>query len=148
LKGKSVGVGAVGSLGDLLVTMMAAHVGLGPAKDINWVTDPEVKPIQLFVQGKFDAFLGFPPEPQELRARQIGNVIVTSAVDRPWSQYFCCMAGGNPDFVRNHPVATKRALRSILKATELCARDPAARRTTASRRGFYSALRVCFASPQ
>jgi NitT/TauT family transport system substrate-binding protein len=125
LKGKSVGVGAVGSLGDLLVTMMAAHVGLDPAKDIDWVTDPKVKPIELFVQGKVDAFLGFPPEPQELRARQIGNVIVNSAVDRPWSQYFCCMVGGNPDYVRNHPVATKRALRAILKATDLCASDPA-----------------------
>jgi NitT/TauT family transport system substrate-binding protein len=125
LKGKSVGVGAVGSIGALLVTMMAAHVGLDPAKDIDWVTDPKVKPIELFVQGKVDAFLGFPPEPQDLRARQIGNVIVNSAVDRPWSQYFCCMVGGNPDFVRNHPVATKRALRAILKAADLCISDPA-----------------------
>jgi NitT/TauT family transport system substrate-binding protein len=125
LKGKSVGVGAVGSPGALLLTMMAAHVGLDPAKDIDWVTDPKVKPIELFVQGKVDAFLGFPPEPQDLRARQIGNVIVNSAVDRPWSQYFCCMVGGNPDFVRNHPVATKRALRAILKATDLCVSDPA-----------------------
>jgi len=125
LKGRSVGVGAVGSLGDLLVTMMAAHVGLDPAKDINWVTDPKVKPIEQFVQGKVDAFLGFPPEPQELRARQIGNVIVNSAVDSPWSEYFCCMVGANPEYVRNHPVATKRALRAILKATDLCASDPA-----------------------
>jgi len=125
LKGKSVGVGAVGSTGALLVTMMAAHVGLDPAKDIDWVTDPKVKPIELFVLGKVDAFLGFPPEPQDLRARQIGNVIVNSAVDRPWSQYFCCMVGGNPDYVRKHPVATKRALRAILKAADLCATDPA-----------------------
>jgi NitT/TauT family transport system substrate-binding protein len=127
LKGKSVGVGAVGSLGDLLVKMMAAQVGLDPAKDINWVTvtDPKVKPIELFVQGQVDAFLGFPPEPQELRARQIGNVVVSSAVDRPWSEYSCCMVGANPEYVRNHPVATKRALRAILKATDLCASDPA-----------------------
>jgi len=68
LKGKSVGVGAVGSTGALLVTMMAAHVGLDPVKDIDWVTDPKVKPIELFVQGKVDAFLGFPPEPQDLRS--------------------------------------------------------------------------------
>jgi NitT/TauT family transport system substrate-binding protein len=105
--------------------MMAAHVGLDPAKDIHWVTDPSLKPIELFEQGKFDAFLGFPPEPQDLRARRIGNVIVNSAVDRPWSEYFCCMVGSNPEYVHNHPVATKRALRAILKATDLCANDPA-----------------------
>jgi len=125
LKGKSVGVQALGSAGNLLVAMMAAHVGLDPGKDIQWVSDPSVKPIELFVQGKIDAFLGFPPEPQDLRARAIGNVIVNSAVDRPWSEYFCCMVGANPEYVRNHPVATKSALRAILKATDLCASNPA-----------------------
>jgi NitT/TauT family transport system substrate-binding protein len=105
---------------------MAAHVGLDPVKDINWVTTgPNVKPIELFADDKIDAFLGFPPEPQELRARHIGHVIVNSSVDRPWSQYFCCMLAGNREFVRQRPVATKRVLRAILKATDLCVTDPA-----------------------
>jgi NitT/TauT family transport system substrate-binding protein len=87
LKGKSVGVQAIGSLGNTLVLMMAAQVGLDPGKDIHWVADPAVKPIELFIQGKIDAFLAFPPEPQDLRARHIGRVILNSASDRPWSQY-------------------------------------------------------------
>jgi NitT/TauT family transport system substrate-binding protein len=99
-------------------------VGLDP-KVIRWVADPSIKPIELFEQGKIDAFLGFPPEPQDLRARHIGHVLVNTAVDHPWSQYFCCLLGGNADFVRKHPVATKRVLRAILKATDLCATDPA-----------------------
>ena len=125
LKGKSVGVQALGSTPHVLLTVLAAHVRLDPITDIHWVTDPSIQPIELFVQGKIDAFLGFPPEPQDLRARQIGHVIVNTAVDRPWSQYFCCMLGGNPEFVRKHPVATKRVLRAILKAADLCAADPA-----------------------
>ena len=56
--------------------------------------------MELFADGKIDAFLGFPPEPQELRARKIGHVIVNSSIDRPWSQYYCCMLAGNRDFVR------------------------------------------------
>ena len=126
LKGKTVGVQALGSTPHVLLTVLAAHVGLDPVKDIHWVTDPTIKPIELFVQGKIDAFLGFPPEPQDLRARHIGNVLINTAVDRPWSQYFCCMLAGNPDFVRKHPVATKRVLRAILKAADLCATDPVA----------------------
>jgi NitT/TauT family transport system substrate-binding protein len=125
LKGKSVGVQALGSTPHILLTVLAAHLGLDPVKDLHWVTDPSVKPIELFVQGKIDAFLGFPPEPQDLRARHIGHVLVNTAVDRPWSQYFCCLLAGNPDFVRKHPVATKRVLRAILKAADLCATDPA-----------------------
>jgi NitT/TauT family transport system substrate-binding protein len=110
----------------LLLKLIAAQVGLEPAKDIDWVssTDPAHSSLELFTQGKIDAFLGFPPHPQELRARQVGNVIVNTATDRPWSQYFCCMLTGNRDYVRNHPVATKRAMRAILKAADLCATEP------------------------
>jgi NitT/TauT family transport system substrate-binding protein len=125
LKGKRIGVQAEGSLSQQLPTLMAAQVGLDPVKDIQWITDPSIKPIELFVQGKIDAFVAFPPEPQELRARGIGHVIVNTAVDRPWSQYFCCMLAGNPNYVRAHPAATKRVLRAILKATDLCTTEPA-----------------------
>jgi NitT/TauT family transport system substrate-binding protein len=124
LKGKSVGVQGLGSIPHIFLTSIAAYVGLNPAKDINWITSPSVKPMVLFTEGKIDAFLGFPPEPQELRARNIGRVIVSSAVDSPWSHYFCCMLAGNADFVRNNPIATKRVLRAILKAADLCATEP------------------------
>ena len=123
LKGKSVGVQALES--HELVTLMAALVGLDPAKDIHWITESKVKPIELFEQGKIDAFLAFPPEPQDLRTRHIGHVIVNTAVDRPWSQYFCCMLAGNREFVARYPVATKHVVRAILTATDLCAADPA-----------------------
>jgi NitT/TauT family transport system substrate-binding protein len=124
LKGRSIGVQDWGSTAHVLVALMAAHVGLDPAKDIRWVTDSSVKPIEQFIEGKIDGFMGFPPQPQDLRTRQIGHVIVNSTVDRPWSQYFCCMAAGNRDYVQKYPVATKRALRAILKATDLCATEP------------------------
>jgi hypothetical protein len=55
------------------------------------VTSPAATSIRLFAEGKIDAFMGFPPEPKELRARKVGHVIVNTSVDRPWSQYFCCM---------------------------------------------------------
>jgi NitT/TauT family transport system substrate-binding protein len=125
LRGRTVGVQGLGSSQYVFLDAMAAYVGLDPVNDIRWIIpDPGVKPIELFADGKIDAFLGFPPEPQELRARHIGHVIVNSSIDRPWSQYFCCMLAGNREFVRNHPVATKRVLRAILKATDLCATKP------------------------
>ena len=124
LKGKSVGVQAIGSSQHVFVASMTTYVGLDPNEDINWVTSSSPKPKELFAAGKIDAFLGFPPEPQEMRARNIGHVIVNSALDSPWSQYFCCMVAGNSDFVREHPVATKRVLRAILKAADLCAAEP------------------------
>jgi NitT/TauT family transport system substrate-binding protein len=103
-----------------------AYVGLDPRRDIHWVTYPSAEAMQLLAEGKVDAFMGFPPEPQELRAKQMEHVhvVVNATQDRPWSQYFCCMVAGNRDFVRKHPVATKRALRAILKANQICALEP------------------------
>jgi NitT/TauT family transport system substrate-binding protein len=124
LEGKSVGVQGLGSSPHLFLATIATYVGLDPAQDIDWVLSPSVRPMELFAQGKIDAFLGFPPEPQELRARGIGHVLVNSAVDRPWSQYFCCMLSANAAFIEKHPVATKRVLRAILKAADLCVTEP------------------------
>jgi NitT/TauT family transport system substrate-binding protein len=137
LKGKSVGVDALGGSTHVFLAATAAHVGLDPANDIRWVTTgPNVSPMALFAEGKIDAFLGGPPEPQELRARNIGHVIVSTAVDRPWSQYFCCMLTGNREYIRKYPVATKGVLRAILKAADLCASEPAGMARQMVERGF------------
>jgi NitT/TauT family transport system substrate-binding protein len=77
-----------------------------------------------------------PPEPQELRARNIGRVILNTTTDKPWSQYLCCMVAGNREFVHNHPVATKRVLRALLKANDICAADPEMAARTLVDRGF------------
>ncbi len=124
LKGKTVAVPEGGSSAHVFLSSMAAYVGLDPRTDINWVNRPRDEAMQLLAEGKIDAYLGFPPDPQELRAKKIGHVVVNSMMDRPWSQYFCCMVTGNQEFVQKHPVATKRALRAILQANDVCAREP------------------------
>lgn len=125
LKGKSVGVEAVGSPTHLFLSVILSNIDIDPGKDVNWVTSGPVKPMQLFMDGKIDAFLGLPPEPQELRARHIGRVLLDSTIDSPYSQYICCILIGSRDYVRNYPVATKRVVRAMLKANELCAAEPA-----------------------
>jgi NitT/TauT family transport system substrate-binding protein len=124
LKGKTVAVLELGSVQHVFVASMAAYVGLDPRRDIQFVTPPPTEAKRLLAAGKIDAFLGFPPDPQELRAKKIGHVVVSSTLDRPWSQYFCCMIAGNREFVRFHPVATKRAVRALLKANQICALEP------------------------
>jgi NitT/TauT family transport system substrate-binding protein len=124
LKGRTVAVPALDPSPHAFIASMAAYVGLDPRKDINWVKHSADESMKLLAEGKIDAYLGFPTNPQELRAKKIGRVVVNSAVDRPWSQYFCCMMVGNREFVRKNPVATKRAIRAILKSAEICAVAP------------------------
>lgn len=126
LKGRRVGIQTFESSSHLYLSVIARHVGLDPEQDIEWVVPPSGDALQRFIAGEVDAFLGFPPEPQELRARSSGHVVLNTVLDRPWSQYFCCMLYGNRAWVRDHPVATKRFLRAIYNAAEFCTADPAA----------------------
>jgi NitT/TauT family transport system substrate-binding protein len=125
LKGHSVAVTYLGAGQHVLLSAMLAYVGIDP-RDVRWIdANASLRDaMALFAEGKADAFFGFPPQPQELRARKIGRVIVNTAEDRPWSQYYCCMAGASREFAGRHPIATKRALRAVLKAVDLCAANP------------------------
>ncbi|TJX13178.1 MAG: ABC transporter substrate-binding protein, partial [Mesorhizobium sp.] len=57
-------------------------------------------------------------------------------VDRPWSEYYCCMVAGRADYVEKYPLATKRVLRAILKAADFCASDPTSAARALVDRGF------------
>jgi NitT/TauT family transport system substrate-binding protein len=125
LKGKTVDVpDGLGSSAHLYMAIMVKHVGLDLGKDVNLVTSPIPDAMAIFAQGKTDAILASPPESEDLHARDVGRVILNSTTDRPWSHYYCCMLAGNADYVRNYPAATKRVLRAILKAADLCAAEP------------------------
>ena len=124
LKGRTAAVLNLNSAQHVFLASIATSVGLDPQRDINWVSHPPEQAKQLLAEGKIDAFLGFPPDPQELRAKKVGHVLLNSATDRPWSQYYCCMVAANREFAQKNPIATKRALRAIIKAGDICATDP------------------------
>ena len=125
LKGRRVGIQTLASSAHLYLSIMATEIGLDPQEDINWVTSPEGDAMERYIAGETEAFLGFPPEPQELRSRGVNRVILNTILDRPWSQYFCCMIYGNRAWARDHPVATKRFLRAAYKAADFCTAEPA-----------------------
>ena len=52
---------------------MAAQVGLDPSRISTGSPTRRSAPIERFVEGKIDACLGLPPEPQDLRARQLAT---------------------------------------------------------------------------
>ena len=125
LKGKRFAVSALGNGDHVFVSSILAYVGIDPRKDISWVAGSRLADSkELFLQGKVDAFMSFAPEAYEVKKKGIGHVILNTVSDRPWSQYFCCMISANRDFVRNYPIATKRAMRAILKAADVCAQEP------------------------
>jgi len=126
LRGKTVAVAEVAltAFDYLFMASVLTFVGIDPTRDVNFEAHKRDEAIQLLTDGKVDAYMAFPPTNQELRAQNIGHVVLSSMTDRPWSQYFCCLVTANSDFFAKHPVATKRALRAILKGADVCFREP------------------------
>ncbi len=112
---------------DASYTLMAAllsYVGIDVETEVEFVLPSAVPLITQFLEGSVDAGYLIRPYSTLFRNANIGHVVLDGMVDPPWSQYFGSMATANRDFVEKHPVATKRALRAILKATDVCAREP------------------------
>jgi NitT/TauT family transport system substrate-binding protein len=123
LKGKTVLTSAIGSDEYIFISLFAKYVGVNP-QDINWVVHPYLEHLRLFEEGRIDAFFATYPWVSELRKKKIGHALVNTATDRPWSQHACCLIASRKDFVQKHPIALKRALRALLKATDLCVNEP------------------------
>lgn len=126
LKGKRVAILALGGAEHVFISAVAAHIGLDPSRDIEWVTEPDFSlwP-QMLAAGEVDVVSAFPPQTYEIREAGIGHAILNTTTDAPWRHYYCCMLGGRAEFVRNYPVATKRVIRALLKAQQLCSQEPA-----------------------
>jgi len=123
-KGKTMATGGVASPDQILLAATLASVGLDYRTDVRLVTLAPSEHVASFASGAVDGLLALPPFTNQLRAAGVGHVVADSMMDRPWSQYYCCMAAVNRDFMSRNPVATKRALRALMKAADLIALDP------------------------
>ena len=122
--GKKIALYAEESVEKIWFASIMAYIGLDPDKDVEWVIHPYETWADLLTKGEVDAVLLWPPDAQVFREQKIGHVILNSTTDEPWRNYFCCMVAANQNFMDKHPVATKRALRAMLKATDMCALEP------------------------
>lgn len=124
LKGKRIGVYAPRGPDGIFLAMNLGNVGIDLREDVEVVSYQPADAAALLSSGRVDALAAFPPHSQDLRARGIGTVVVNSMVDRPWSNYFCCMATVNRNWMERHPIATKRALRALLRAADVVDAQP------------------------
>jgi len=124
LKGKSIVVSSLGQIEHIYFSLVLAYVGVDPNKDVNFVIQPDfAEAAKQFADGKVDAIFAWPPFSQEMHAKQIGHTVVDSMVDKPWSQYFCSMLTSFGGFAQKYPMATKRVVRAVLKAADICDRE-------------------------
>jgi NitT/TauT family transport system substrate-binding protein len=103
--------------------VILGYLGIDAANDIRLVTDQSVDPLELFAQGKVDAFLGTPRSHKNCAPERLAvwswTVLWTargrSISAATWWQIRTSFAS---------IVATKRMMRAFLKAADLCVSEP------------------------
>jgi NitT/TauT family transport system substrate-binding protein len=121
LAGRRLLATAPGGPEHTFLSSVSANVGTDPVRDVEWVWEPDYGAWPgLLAAGKVDVMSAFPPQNLELREKRIGHVILNTATDEPWRHVFCCMVAARREFVEKYPIATKRAIRAFVKATQLC----------------------------
>ena len=123
-KGKTVAISSPTAPDGVFMAMTLRNVGLDLNNDVKLVTFKPSDAARLLSSGEVDGLVAFPPTSQSLEAEKIGHVVLDSVTDRPWSDYYCCMAVANRTWVERHPVAASRALRAIMKGADAVAREP------------------------
>jgi NitT/TauT family transport system substrate-binding protein len=108
----------------LFMAMTLNDVGLDLNKDVKIVSHLPSENARILSSGEVDALVAFPPVSMDLRVKGIGKVVINSLTDPPWSNYYCCTAVTTRDWLEKRPVATKRALRAVLKGADVVATDP------------------------
>ncbi len=125
LAGKKVAITAPGDHMHVFLSSVAAHIGLDPARDIEWVEERNFRDWPgMLEDGQVDVVAAFPPQTYVIREMGVAHVILDNTTDDPWRHYFCCMVTARREYVRQYPVATKRALRAFVKAIEFCSLEP------------------------
>jgi NitT/TauT family transport system substrate-binding protein len=124
LKDKTVSIVGPNFTDGLFMAMTLANVGLDLNKDVKVVNQPPTEHARLLSSGEVDAVVAIPPLSTDLRAKGIGHVVINSMTDQPWSNYYCCGPVVHRDWMEKHPVATKRALRAMLRGADAVAKDP------------------------
>jgi NitT/TauT family transport system substrate-binding protein len=123
--------------GDIVFpTAVLKYIGITPGEDAELVTVP---PGHLtfgnpFADGRrgpgptatprLDALFTWPTESLSMRDTGAGHSILNSMTDEPWSQQYCCVLASTKEFVEKNPIATKRALRGLLRGIDHSAESP------------------------
>jgi NitT/TauT family transport system substrate-binding protein len=128
LRGKTVAVITRDARdGDLaFAASVLQYIGLMPGSDVEviGVNPPQLYLGAIFDSGKFDATFTYPPLAYSIRDTDQGRVLLDSHTQAPFDQNFCCMAVANRDFYAKYPVASRRALRALLRSVDYAAREP------------------------
>lgn len=121
---------------DIFLSLTLRNVGIDMRKENTVITHPHDAAIQALTSGDIDVMVTYPPFVSRLRTSDAAHLILDANLDRPWSQYIFSLAVVHREYLTKNPAATKRALRALLRAADVVAKEPERAAQAARAQGF------------
>jgi NitT/TauT family transport system substrate-binding protein len=126
LKGKRIGVPAIGSTPFMFLNRVLGAKGWDLKKDVDWRAFPPSELELVLDKGEVDAVVVADPHGTMILADGKGRSILSTAASPPYKDEYCCLIFLTGKFYRESPEAAAAVSRGLLKAAKWVAVNPAA----------------------
>ncbi len=124
LKGKAVGVDAIGGGPMIALSIKLKEVGLNPQTDVQWKAYPGPQLDQAITNGEIQAYMTWDPFPTMAHDSNNYVTLLDIGTDDPFKDVYCCFVGINGDLVKDNPAKAAAITRALLKASEWVGQNP------------------------
>jgi NitT/TauT family transport system substrate-binding protein len=124
LKGKAVGVDAIGGAPQIALTAKLKEIGINPTTEIQWKAYPGAQLDDAIDKGEIVAYITWDPFPSIAVAEKGYTRLLDLGTDPTFSHTYCCFLGINTEVVEQDPEKAAAITRAILKAAQWVGEHP------------------------
>jgi len=124
LKGKTIGVDAIGAGPQIALSAKLREAGLNPALDVNWVAYPGPQLDEAIAKGEIAAYMTWDPFPTQAHDQRGYKYLLDIGADEPFENQYCCFVGVAGPLVETNPEVAAKITRALLKASEWVGQNP------------------------
>ncbi|UUZ80233.1 ABC transporter substrate-binding protein [Paenibacillus sp. P26] len=124
LKGKTIGVDAIGGGPMITLSIELNKLGIDPKKDVQWRVYPSDQLVTAAEKKEIDAFIVWDPAAQKSIDENHYVRILSNAHDEPYKSGYCCYSFVSGELAKKDPEKAAAYTRAILKAAEWVGTHP------------------------
>ena len=124
LKGKIIGVEAIGGVPMTLLSIELGKNGINPKTDVTWKAFPAPQLSQALEKGEVDAFSTWDPFGQLAINDKKVNRIFSNTHSAHYKEQYCCFIGINGNLVKEQPETAKAITEALQEATLWVEQNP------------------------
>jgi len=124
LKGKTIGIDAIGGGPQIALSTKLREAGLNPSLDVNWVAYPGPQLDEAIAKGEIAAYMTWDPFPAQAHDQRNYQYLLDIGADEPFWNRYCCFVGVSGLLVENQPETAAKLTRALLKAAEWVGKNP------------------------